>query len=113
MHELSIAIQIVEMAEEETRKAGCQQVTQIELEVGTLSGVEMEALEFAMQSAVLGSLAEKARVRIHQVPAMALCNQCQRTFPVEDLFTLCPDCQSYDTQLVRGNELRLKSLIAE
>ena len=113
MHELSIAIQIVEMAEEETRKAGCSYVMEIELEVGTLSGVEMEALEFAMESAVIGSLAEKAHIRIHRIPAMARCNQCERKFPVEDLFTLCPDCQSYDTQLIRGNELRLKSLIAE
>lgn len=113
MHELSIAIQIVEMTEEETRKAGCHHVTEIELEVGTLSGVEMEALEFALESAVAGSVAEKARVRIHRVPATARCNQCERTFPVEDLFTLCPDCQSYDTQLIRGKELRLRSLIAE
>ena len=113
MHELSLAIQIVEMATEETTKAGSNTIMEIELEVGTLAGVDVEALTFAMESAVIGSLAENARVNIIQIPALAQCNNCQETFPVEDLFTVCPDCQSYDTRLIKGSELRLKSLLVD
>ena len=44
MHELSIAMSIVEMAEEEAAKHGGVQVTAIHLKLGALSGVVKEAL---------------------------------------------------------------------
>jgi Zn finger protein HypA/HybF involved in hydrogenase expression len=46
MHELSVAIGIVNIAEKETQKANKSRVELIELEIGSLSGVELDSLEY-------------------------------------------------------------------
>ena len=46
MHELSIAMGIVRIAENEIAKVNAQKVEQIELEIGTLAGIEIDALDF-------------------------------------------------------------------
>ena len=58
MHELSIALGIVKIAEDETKKANAKKVTKIELEIGELSGVEIESLNFVWQSAIKDSVLE-------------------------------------------------------
>ena len=46
MHELSIVLGIVDIADEQVRKAHARKVDSIDLDVGTLAGIEMEALDF-------------------------------------------------------------------
>ncbi len=110
MHELSIAINIVDIATGEAKKAGAQRVTDLNIEVGSLSGVVAEALEFAMQMAVKDSILEEASVNIHQIHARARCRVCGEEFGVADFFELCPKCESPDLQITRGQELLVRSL---
>lgn len=113
MHELSIAMNIIEIAAEEKNKAGGGAIQSVELEVGTLSGVVVDALQFALEVSVKGTVLEHAKIDIHPVEATASCNRCGLSFPVGDLFTSCPHCQSLDTRLVSGGELRFRSFILE
>ena len=53
MHELSIAMSIVEMAEEEAASQGASQVTAVHLRLGKLSGIVKEALNLADTTAAL------------------------------------------------------------
>jgi hydrogenase nickel incorporation protein HypA/HybF len=110
MHELSIAIRIVDMAESEASKAGAQLVTHLDIDVGTLSGVVLESLDFALKQAVLDSVLENCAITIHRIQAMARCNGCLETFEVRDYFDLCPRCESPDISITQGEELRLRSL---
>lgn len=48
MHELSIARSIVELVEEQADNRGASVVEELELEIGHLSGVEIQTLEFAL-----------------------------------------------------------------
>ena len=52
MHELSIVTGIIDIAEEEAAKAGVKAFSGIDLEIGTLSGIVKEALDFAWDFAV-------------------------------------------------------------
>ncbi|MDZ7742436.1 MAG: hydrogenase maturation nickel metallochaperone HypA [Bacteroidota bacterium] len=113
MHEMSIALSIIELAEEEIKKAGAKKVNEIELEIGTLSGVEIEALEFAMEVAVINTCLEGAKVNISQVQAVAKCNNCGHTFETVNFFPLCPECSKYDNTLIKGKEMRVKSLLVD
>ena len=61
MHELSIARSIVELVEEQADNRGASVVEELELEIGHLSGVEIQTLEFALDSAIKGSKLEKAQ----------------------------------------------------
>ena len=62
MHELSIARSIVELVEEQADNRGASVVEELELEIGHLSGVEIQTLEFALDSAI------KAYRRIGCIP---------------------------------------------
>ena len=61
MHELSIVMGIIKIAEVEAEKAGAKNVDLIELEIGNLAGVEIEALDFAWTEAVKHTILENAK----------------------------------------------------
>ena len=113
MHELSIATNIVEIAEESAKQSNTTVITEIELEVGELSGVVYEALEFAMVEAVKNTMLQNAKRIIIRIKGLAKCSECLHEFYVDDIFTPCPKCQSFKNDIIQGKELRVKSLIAE
>lgn len=111
MHELSIATNIVEIAEEEVIKAKAKEVIEIVLEIGSMSGVVIEALEFAMDEAVKNTLLQNAKRSIIKQMAEALCTKCGHHFEVDDFFAVCPKCGSFETEVLKGKELKVKKLI--
>jgi hydrogenase nickel incorporation protein HypA/HybF len=110
MHEMSIVLGIVKIAETEAIKAGVDGFAEIELEIGTLSGVQLEALNFAWQAAVSGSVLERAVKHIHTIQAKALCSDCQTTYDLHYIHDCCPQCGSFLKHVTQGKELRVKSL---
>lgn len=71
MHELSIAMSLVEMATEEAEKRGAR-VVAMHVKVGLLSGVLKEALMSAYEMASEGSSLEGAPLVIDQPPGREL-----------------------------------------
>jgi hydrogenase nickel incorporation protein HypA/HybF len=110
MHEYSIALSIVQIAESEARKYAAEGIESIELEVGKLSGIELSALEFAWEPAVAGSLLEHALRKVHVVGGVAICAECQTQFDINEIYDACPECGSYQKDIVEGKELKIKSL---
>ena len=110
MHELSIAMGIVKIAEDETRKAEASRVEVIELEIGTLAGIEFEALDFVWPAAVKDTVLEAAERRIEIIPGKARCMDCDTPFDVNYLYDTCPCCHSNLKAIVQGKELRVKAL---
>lgn len=113
MHEFSIAVNIVEMIEENAAKENVKKVEKFELDIGTLSGVIIEALEFALEEAVKNSICEKAERKINKIKAKAKCNDCEEIYNLDDYFIPCPVCGGYRHEVIRGKEIRLKSITAE
>ncbi len=111
MHEMSIAMSILEIAEQEAEKANVQAFSEIILDIGILSDVEIEALEFAMESAKRNSVLEKANLKINIIPAKARCKQCGKIFSVDSVFSVCEDCQNFDLEIIQGREMKIKSLV--
>lgn len=111
MHELSIAYSIVSLAEEQARERQAKVIEELELEIGYLSGVEIQTLDFALQSAVKGSMLENARIVTHRIEGEARCGDCESLFAAGSLFTPCPRCGSYVTKIIKGKELRVKSIV--
>jgi hydrogenase nickel incorporation protein HypA/HybF len=113
MHEFSIAMNIVDIAVEYAVREEAKTVSEMEIEVGALSGVVMEALEFALESAVKGTLLENARRKIIHIPGLLRCTQCEHEFEATDFFTECPQCGAGPPEIIQGRELRVKSLVVE
>lgn len=110
MHEYSIVRGIVEIAGTEAKKLGNCTVKSIELEIGALSGVEIEALEFIWDLAVQNSVLEDAQKKIVIISGKAHCLDCEKDFETSSFFDNCPYCGSNATGLVKGRELRVKSI---
>lgn len=111
MHELSIVMRIVDIAEEQVKKNHARQVDTIELEIGELAGVERDAFEFAWPSAVKGTVLNRARKEIRKIVGRASCHECDCEFVVHEAFESCPACGSYFCTILQGKELRVKSLV--
>ena len=72
MHELSIAVQIIEIAEDELVRHGGDRVRSIHLQLGALSGVAKEALQFSFGIACEGTTAEGASLVIEDAAGQEL-----------------------------------------
>ena len=114
MHELSIAMSMVEMAAEEAARRGGVQVCAIHLRLGPLSGVVREALLFSYDVACEGTPLEGSRLVIEDVPVVVFCHGCseeQTLASVQRFF--CPACGSPTPQVLRGKELEVVALELE
>ena len=94
-------------------QAEAKKITAIELEIGSMAGIELEALEFAWPVAVKDTVLAEAKREIDWVEAKARCAECQFEFDVENSYDSCPQCKSYFKDIYRGKELRVKSLEIE
>lgn len=110
MHELSVALGIVRIAEDETKRAQAQSVEKIELEIGTLAGIEFDSLEFVWPSAVKNTVLEHAEKKINVIQGKAVCLDCDHEFKIEKYYDSCPVCKSSLKGILQGKELRVKSL---
>ena len=118
MHELSIALSIVELAERHAREHAprghdAPAIEEIELEIGALAAIDIPSLDFALESAVKNTLAENAKITRHIIPGEGACDACGARVPMETLAQPCPRCASWQLRLTRGKELRVKSIVVD
>ena len=111
MHELSLAMSLVEAASEEVLRLGKVRVEALHLRLGALSGVVREALEFSFDLAAAGTPIEGARLAILEVPVAIYCPACaaERELPGLQSFR-CPVCAAESPEVIRGRELELVGL---
>jgi hydrogenase nickel incorporation protein HypA/HybF len=113
MHELSIAVGIVEAAMDEARQRNVQ-VSAVHLRLGALSGVVKDALLFSYEVACQDTPLEGSRLLIEEVPVAVFCPQCKERRVLESVqsFT-CPDCASPTREVLQGKELEVYALEVE
>ena len=112
MHELSIALNIVDIASETARKNGARRVEALYLKLGALSGVAKDALEFSWELACADVAAlEGARLVIEEIPVVVRCAGCGRDATVESINKMvCPNCRAFVSTIVAGRELEITAL---
>ena len=111
MHELSIVMSIVDTVEKEREKQQADIVESIELDIGMISGVEMDAFYFAWDAGVSKTILEKTKLKINRPPAKAKCGDCGKTFVAVSSFDACPECGNPFCDVISGKELRIKRII--
>lgn len=111
MHELSIVMSIVDTAEEQVKLHHATGVESIALEIGTLSGVDQHALEFAWELGVKNTVLENASYTINAIKGRAKCSDCDCEFEMKELYDPCPICGEYLVHIVRGKEMKIQSIV--
>ena len=110
MHEMSVAIHIVKIAREQDKKAEVDSFRSIELEIGSLAGIELDALNSVWEAAVKTSPLENATCHITTISARAICRACNAEYELDFLYDDCPECGSFQKHITQGQELRIKNL---
>jgi hydrogenase nickel incorporation protein HypA/HybF len=109
MHELGISRNIVAIVGEAAKGRRVRRVT---LEIGKLSGVMREAIEFSFALIAQGTPAAGALLEIREIDARARCAECGAEFTLPDFLAACI-CGSRRLALLAGEELNVKSVDLE
>ncbi len=111
MHELSIAIAMIEEIVEESERRGGLDVEAVHLRLGVFSGVDKDALLFAYELACEGTPLQGSRLRIETVPLLIYCPACgKKRSPVSNYQLSCPECLVPAQEILAGREIEVTSL---
>jgi hydrogenase nickel incorporation protein HypA/HybF len=111
MHELSIALSILDCAAEESDRRGGAKVVAVHLKLGPLSGVVKEALVSAYELASEVSAFPQSRLVIEDVPVVAYCPSCDAERAISSIQEMCCSVCGTPTPDVRhGRELEVIAL---
>lgn len=113
MHEMSIALSILDIIKQEAEKASSIKVNEIVLDIGSLSGIEIDSLKFALEVSFTESLVKGCAIIVNKIDAKSICKDCQTEFLSENLFSPCPECNSFALDLLCGKEVQLKSIVVD
>jgi hydrogenase nickel incorporation protein HypA/HybF len=111
MHELSIAMSIIEGASQEAISHGGTRVHSVHLKLGPLSGVVKDALLFSYGLACEGTLLEGSQLLIEEVPVVVYCPNCDAEKTLDSIQRFCcPTCGTLTPDVVSGKELELVAI---
>lgn len=113
MHELSLALEVIDLASREAEKNGVSEILEMEIEVGTLSGVEADIFHSALEMIVKNTLLENTLIKINRTPAIGLCNECNKEFEMQERMATCPVCHCFPIEIKGGQDFRVISILAE
>ncbi|MGI8510952.1 MAG: hydrogenase maturation nickel metallochaperone HypA [Gemmatimonadaceae bacterium] len=109
MHELSIAMSLVDAACEESEdlEEGSR-IIALHLRLGALAGVVKEALLFSFDLVAADTVIAGARLLIEDVPVVVMCPTCNEEREIESIQRFrCPICGAPAPNVIRGRELQL------
>ncbi len=113
MHEMSMAMAMMNQIERIVEEQHAVRVTAVEVVSGVMQQIVPEALQAAFEAAAAGTVAAGAALTIEEEGLVARCRACERRFePIIDDF-LCPECGLADVELVAGRDLVLRSVVCE
>lgn len=113
MHELGIIVHISRTLEKLAVENELTKISVVTLEVGQASGIVPEFLidcwqYYRKKSKVL----QDSELKMETIPAVTLCESCDKTYPTLAYGKVCPYCQSEATYLITGNECNIKEIEA-
>ncbi|HYW20389.1 MAG TPA: hydrogenase maturation nickel metallochaperone HypA [Nodularia sp. (in: cyanobacteria)] len=109
MHELGITQNIVAIVSEHAQGAKVQRVV---LEIGELSAILPDAIEFCFDICTQGTVLLGAILEIRKIPGLARCRECGTEIYLNKPFGIC-SCGSVHLDLIAGEELKVKQIEIE
>ncbi|MDD5286804.1 MAG: hydrogenase maturation nickel metallochaperone HypA [Desulfuromonadaceae bacterium] len=110
MHEMSITQGIIDLC---LQHAGGRRVNSLEVEIGELSTVVPEAIEFCFEACSRDTLLEGAQLVIVRTAGRGECQECTSETPLTELFGSCIHCGSSRVAIIAGEEMRVREIEVE
>ncbi len=109
MHELGITQNIVAIVSEHAKG---QKVSRVLLEIGKLSAIMPDAIQFCFDICSQGTVLEGSTLEILEIPGLAKCRHCGAEIALDKPFGIC-QCGSVQLDLINGEELKIKEIEIE
>ncbi|MBW4559060.1 MAG: hydrogenase maturation nickel metallochaperone HypA [Trichormus sp. ATA11-4-KO1] len=109
MHELGITQNIVAIVSEHAQGS---KVRRVVLEIGLLSAILPDAIQFCFDICTQGTVLAGAILEIKEIPGLAKCRQCGAEVTLDKPFGIC-NCGSWQLDLIAGEELKIKEIEIE
>lgn len=107
MHELSLTQGIVDIC---LQHAQGKRVSSVTLEIGLLSSVVPEAVEFCFTACSAATLLENAQLIIDRIEGRGVCGRCNREQVLKQLYDPCSECGDYGIRIIAGEEMRVREI---
>jgi len=112
MHEMSLAVGLMDQIISVAQDNNLTRVNEVELETGVLRQVVPEVMQEAFKSVTEDTIAQDAILKIVEIKAIVECRQCQGAFEPEIDSFLCPKCQKADINVIQGDDIILKAVVS-
>lgn len=113
MHELGIMTGVMDAVTSSAQQAGATRVLKVSLSVGEMTEAIEDALMFAFEALSEQreyALCEGAELEITMVRPKSRCLECGAEYEHDRFHMLCPECNSFATELIAGRELQIDSI---
>ena len=110
MHELVLSESLVKQLLKITEADSISEITSVTLLVGEFSGVDIDALEFALPFAVKDTMLEGTDFIFEEVKVKVKCADCGKETSPEVPIILCGNCQSDNIEILAGREFIIKEM---
>ena len=113
MHELSIAKSVIQIIENSTASDFNKKITKVHLNIGTLSGIEIDALTYSFSIIRKNTILENAEMVINTINGIAKCRKCSNTFELNSYGNPCPACNDYSMEIIQGKEMKVMHITVD
>ena len=110
LHELGLTQNIIDLAIEHAARENASSILSITVEIGTISGVIPEAVEFAFDVCSKGTIAEGASLEIHHIAGQGHCLDCDQHSMLDAPTPVCPQCGSLSLEITKCQEMKFTEM---
>lgn len=113
MHEMSIAVALVDRLTRLAAEQHAVRIVDVEVECGILQQIVPDALLLAFEAASADTPAAGAKLKIVEEGLAAHCRNCGQHFEASLDDYRCPQCGRADAELIAGQDVVLRTVVCE
>ena len=111
MHEMGIAIQIINIAKSSIpENLEGVPVERVNIAVGKMSAIVPSSLKFCFDIAIKDTPLEGALLNIDELPVTLQCKNCNNRWVTDQPVFACEKCQGTEVEMLSGRELDIVSI---
>ena len=113
MHELGIVVNVLDQVDKIAEEYRAEKVLKVTMEVGEVSTIVPELFKDAFDWAKKRTLfSPEAELEMILIEGRTYCQSCKETYRTTEFGKKCPNCNSYETYLLTGDQVVIKDISA-
>lgn len=113
MHEYSVVQSLLDLCQSNAEANGCTKVGKVVVKIGVMSGIEPDLLATAFDTFKENTLCHNATFEMVNQNLVIQCKECGIQSTLDDKNYKCPQCNSFELDVIDGEDAYLMSLEME